>query len=217
MATTAALVRVRKLIKPCENDIDRSARTLADAFKGDIFTKNLLGGSTDEALAFHLQRCQIAAAVVGGEVYVAEIPSGIQLAGDGGPETENRIVGAALWFPPGREMLDSNEQLQAGPADFLALLEPSLLDWWKAVFLPGFSTLADKAYGKGGKLNSWHLLQIGVHPMYQRRGIASHLIEVVKKKALSSNSIITLEAETELNVRLSREWLCLYRLSSTSG
>ena len=177
----------------------------------------MLGGSKDPALAHQLQRVQVAAGVVDGEVYVAEIGEE--------NETDVKIIAAAVWFPPGKVMMGryvstsysfcdsrlwapiSEAQREAGANEFFANLDPNLSKWWTEVvsrrllgiracvllrtifgneFFPTFDQLSISAYGEGVKLASWHLLQLGVRPAYQRIGIAKALVNAVKEKVSTS-------------------------------
>jgi hypothetical protein len=62
-------------------------------------------------------RALVVASLVGGEVHVAS-------CGD------EPIVGVATWFPPGRTLLDSDEQHKGGFDAYMENLDAPTRAWW---------------------------------------------------------------------------------------
>jgi hypothetical protein len=97
-------------------------------------TTAAIGGN--QALNYPFQRAFVAAAAIGGVVYVASYD-------------DINIAGVACWFPPEKELLSSyvpllstikivfilmgfisEEQQKAGFNDFMASLAPNVQQWW---------------------------------------------------------------------------------------
>ncbi|KIJ46377.1 hypothetical protein M422DRAFT_165121, partial [Sphaerobolus stellatus SS14] len=120
----------------------------------------------------------VIASLLGGEVYLVE-------------DLRGNVLGASVWFPPGREMYDSEDQ----PRQALSILigcftipDPALWEWWGTKFLPQYEEFTTSVLG-GVKRDSWHLQTIGVAPEHQRKGIAKALINAVKEKVRLPHTI----------------------------
>ncbi|KAG8714434.1 hypothetical protein FRC11_008474 [Ceratobasidium sp. 423] len=87
-----------------------------------------------------------------------------------------RLAGASVWYTPGREFLDSHDQLTFW-ASFMDSLDPQTRQWWKDVLLPGFEDLTNEGLGEGIKKGLLHLQLLGVHPDFHRRGLGKALNE----------------------------------------
>ncbi|KAG8738714.1 hypothetical protein FRC11_001192, partial [Ceratobasidium sp. 423] len=85
-----------------------------------------------------------------------------------------RLAGASVWYTPGREFLDSHDQLTFW-ASFMDSLDPQTRQWWKDVLLPGFEDLTNEGLGEGIKKGLLHLQLLGVHPDFHRRGLGKAL------------------------------------------
>jgi len=137
------------------------------------------------ALVYDFCEAQVIACAIAGELYVAESPS-------------KDVIGVALWFGPGREMFDSDDQNEAALIPFMNKLSPELQQWWSEIFIHKYGELTTTALGAGTKLNAWHLQLIGVVPEEWRKGVASALIDHICEKG--DGVLLCLEAETETNV-----------------
>ncbi|KAF8503008.1 hypothetical protein JB92DRAFT_2816213 [Gautieria morchelliformis] len=190
-------IQVRQLTKPTDAELDKAAETLAEAFKSvDIFTGACVGGNWKFNVPF--QRATIAAAAVAGELYVADCG-------------EHEIAGVAAWFGPGRALLDSPDQGEAGFNALLASFSSGLRTWWMEYFLPKYTAMATEALGEGSKLAAWHLQVLGVRPEYQNKGVAVSLLKAVELNQAFPQGIPTcLEAATEKNVAMYQH--CGYQL-----
>ncbi|KAF8641520.1 hypothetical protein AX16_009898 [Volvariella volvacea WC 439] len=131
----------------------------------------------------------VTAGLLGGEVHVAETN-----------DAEKKIVGCAVWFPPGRSLYDSADQQELSLGPLMALFDPPLQEWWQRSFLPVYDRFTSSAFGEGVKHNSWHLQTLGVLPEYRKRGVSAALIEIVAQKAKQTKHALVLECEKDINV-----------------
>ena len=53
-----------------------------------------------------------------------------------------------------------------------------------------------KSFGPGTKLRGWHLQVIGILPEYQRRGIATRIIDNVRAKVRTPNHLLCILLDT---------------------
>ncbi|KAI0345009.1 hypothetical protein BDW22DRAFT_1426721 [Trametopsis cervina] len=194
MATQRLTVKVRQLSKDaCEADVDAATSVMDDAFADDCLYNILLGGHFE--LLSDCNRAQIKAALVGGLVYVAETESG-------------DAVGAAVWFGPGQELLESEGQSEQGFDQFMSDLGkayPEMPAWWTDCFWPAYGAFNDKAYGGPEyKHSGWHLQLLGVRNDFQRRGIGSALVRFVEENVIANSpegaKHMVVETETEDNL-----------------
>jgi hypothetical protein len=88
---------------------------LLSTFWVDGPTLGFTGGDLSKAEA--LFRAFVVASLVGGEVHVASF-------GD------EPIAGVSTWFPPGRALLDSDEQHKGGFDAYMENLDAPTRDWW---------------------------------------------------------------------------------------
>lgn len=176
-------ITIRQITNFSQDDLTTVAQTFGTAFADDPFHHI----STNHHLE-PMSQAEAHGALIGGEVYVAEL--------------DGKVVGAASWFPPGTALFDSDEQREKAAGPFMAQLEPEVQKWWTEYFLPTYGTDVDRVFGPGYKLVSYHLQTIGVLPEYQGRGIAKKLIEHVRPKAHAAGVNLCLEAITERNSQI---------------
>jgi len=201
--TISESIALRQLSKTAsDEEIEAVTRVMGDAFEGDKITNFLVGGFVgrggpkdpkDKSLVPALHRAQIKAGLIGGKVYVAELES-------------VGIIGAAVWFGPGEELFQSEDQTEAGFNQFMAELgsrDPDMPEWWSTYFLPKYNSFASESFKDPKyKLNGWHLQLIGVHSKYQKHGVGTALIKEIKHKGSkleqgqSENLWMTLETQT---------------------
>jgi len=193
-----ATIHVRQLSTTAsEAEVESTTQVMGDAFTGDVFTEMTVGASgagAKSSLVADLHRAQIKAGLVGGRVYVAEIE------GVG-------IVGAAVSFGPGQELLGSPGQAEAGFNHFMEELgknNPTMPAWWMSYFLPKYSAFTTEALGDSGfKHNGWQLQLLGVRSEYQRHGVGRALVGFIEAEAratepaLAASMKMSVETETE--------------------
>ncbi|KIM90552.1 hypothetical protein PILCRDRAFT_187461 [Piloderma croceum F 1598] len=171
-----ATFTIRQLMNPTDEELDKGAKTLAEAFHYMFFRSAL---EDDPSLVLQLLRAHITTAVYGGEVHYAESSSG-------------DVLGVAVWFGPGQMFLDSEGQRQAGWNQLMEKLDQKTQEWW-TYFIDVYNDLCEKAFGAGAKLAAYHLQMYGVMPERQRQGIGRELVKVVEDKARAIKVDLCLE------------------------
>ncbi|EIW81732.1 hypothetical protein CONPUDRAFT_136530 [Coniophora puteana RWD-64-598 SS2] len=95
-----------------------------------------------------------------------------------------RVVGMAVWFPPGRKM-KSSENMKAEFDSFVAKLPPAPKMWWedpKQIYSKATGPFLAEHLAPYGVVDSWYCTCLVVHPDFQRNGIGSSLIEAYIEK-----------------------------------
>jgi len=112
-----------------------------------------------------------------------------------------KIVGTALWFPPGKKLWATDESRQASEFNtFFGKLDQATKDWWVKEYQAQIAGYLKETYGPETLLDSWWLNNVAVLPEYQGCGIATSLLERVLKKA-ASNEAIGCMTDTEKNLK----------------
>ncbi|KAJ7460805.1 hypothetical protein FB451DRAFT_1405340 [Mycena latifolia] len=178
---------VRRLINPTDDEIERGATLLTAAFNEltDAFGACITGGNSDLDPMFH--RAHMRAGAVGGELWVAGF----------GPTD---IAAVAVWFGPGTEFLDTEEQRAAGYNDLQAKFTPELHKWWSEYFIPRYKQWNEACLGEGTYRKSWHLDLLGTSTDHQHKGLAAALIQAVEPKATADGVMMYLETTNDANV-----------------
>ncbi|KAJ7614303.1 hypothetical protein DFH06DRAFT_1484389 [Mycena polygramma] len=190
-----ASFRVRKLEPAPVTTVDPGSMpklsqvqsVLAKAFTNDVFTAVVTGHTPGEPDTGHIGPfwvSTVVAGLLGGEVYIAETAD------------TNEIVGCAVWFGPGHTMYDTEEQRKHSLGPLMGSFSKDLVDWWHK-FLHKYDIFLTTALGENTKHNSWHLQTLGVDPAYQRKGVATQLINTVAENA---NTLLCVEVEKEDNL-----------------
>ncbi|KAI0028698.1 hypothetical protein K488DRAFT_89494 [Vararia minispora EC-137] len=182
-----AEIKVRKLVNPTEEELDKCAECLAAAFANDAFTNAVIGG--DKALILPFERATVACNALAGEIWVAS-------CGD------EQYASVATWFAPGRDLMDSPDQGEAGFNALFGQFRPELATWWMEYFLPKYNTDLVAALGDGGKLGAWHLQLLGTRPTLQRKGLARAVLAPIMQRAKEDGKLLSLEAEEEYNIEI---------------
>ncbi|KAF8121418.1 hypothetical protein EV363DRAFT_1365154 [Boletus edulis] len=111
-----------------------------------------------------------------------------------------KIVGTALWFPPGKQLWDTDELRQASGFNvFYDKLDQATQDWWTNEYCGQVAAFLKEQYGPETHQVSWWLNNVAVLPEYQGNGIATFLLHKVLKKA-ATNEAIGLCTDSEKNV-----------------
>ncbi|KAJ7092350.1 hypothetical protein B0H15DRAFT_947911 [Mycena belliarum] len=167
----------------------RSSYLIQDTFTGVVTGHDPKGADNSHVGPFWVTT--VVAGLLGGEVYIAETN-----------DAEKRIVGCAVWFPPGHSMYDTEAQQVHVLMPLMASFSEELQHWWHAVFLPKYDAFLGSVLGEGTKHNSWHLQTLAVDPQFQRKGAATLLIKEVVNKAQLSGAKLCLEVGTEVNIEI---------------
>lgn len=167
------VIELTKGMPQFEKYFEDAARALSEAFITDPITLPALGVSYEANPELHdeYNRTQLRVALTGaGRVFVALVDT------DGA----ERLAGAAIWYEPGRQFLDDDEQLGYWKP-FSDTLKPEVQSWWQEVMLPRYEQLTQDGLGDGVKKASLHLQILGVLPEYRQKGtgraLAKHMLE----------------------------------------
>ncbi|KAJ1310036.1 hypothetical protein OPQ81_006789 [Rhizoctonia solani] len=110
-----------------------------------------------------------------------------------------RLAGVAIWYGPGKQFLDDDEQLGYW-VPFLNRLRPEIRQWWKEVMLPRYDQLTTEALGAGVKKGLLHLQVLGVHPDFHRKGVGRALVQYMLEQSDLQEIASCLETAKETNV-----------------
>ncbi|KAJ6529039.1 hypothetical protein DFH09DRAFT_156361 [Mycena vulgaris] len=192
--------RVRKLEAPdaihCADvpELQNIVDVLTRAFQTDPFMAIVTGhppnSSEINPLARPMCTSTPLSGLMGGEVFVAETT-----------DKSPKIVGCAIWFGPGRQLYDSEDQRNLALQPLLALFSEELQGWW-AEFIPKYENCINSALGDGVELNSWRLQTIAVDPAYQHQGAATLLVNTVIEIAARTNTPLCVDCSEEANVEV---------------
>ncbi|KAF8583588.1 hypothetical protein K439DRAFT_1661199 [Ramaria rubella] len=169
---------VRQLINPTKPEIESTVKVLSEAFQYAVFLTELGG---DKSLVPVLLKTHVTAALIEGEVYVAEME-------------EKGIVGVAVWFGPGQKFLDTGAQRSAGWDQLMRRLDKKYSSWWD-YYVEAYNAFCERSLGAGFKRNAYHLQLYGVLPECQRGGIGRALMDEVGKKAMLERIPLCVETD----------------------
>ncbi|KAJ7857078.1 hypothetical protein B0H14DRAFT_2751762 [Mycena olivaceomarginata] len=200
-STTSSSFRVRKVKPPPAlgpgvpetPELTEMVDTITKAFSHDAFTAIVTGHrphNPDITHARLLCKSTLTAGLLGGDVYVAEttnIPA--------------KIVGCAIWFPPGRALYDSKDQKELALQPLLDSLSEDVQRWWDE-FLAKYVRFIATAVGEAQELESWRLQTIAVHPEYQRQRIGTLLVDTIISRAASTKTPLCVDCSEETNVKV---------------
>ncbi|TFK98261.1 hypothetical protein BDV98DRAFT_596020 [Pterulicium gracile] len=191
MAAPPSKLTIRRIF---ETDITEQQRKdivdmLTESFRQSMMLNSIISMKVDARDPFH--RMCLLAGLDGGEVYVAETPSG-------------EIVGAAIWVIPGRSFLDTKELQTKALVPLVEALEPADSEYWMSTYLPDYIKYTNECFSEIGisKEAMWNLITLGVLPEYQRRGVSKSLLEPVTQKAAQTGILRCLETDSETNVEI---------------
>ncbi|EPS99788.1 hypothetical protein FOMPIDRAFT_87425 [Fomitopsis schrenkii] len=145
---------------------------------------SMCGGN--RSLIGPMARAMIRAATLGGEIYAASKAA--------------RIVGYAVWMPPGQELLSTPEQRRLGWDEWFTTVSEEGRDWFTKVYPKEVSAFMNGIFGATGKLESWYLNVIMVRPEHQGQGIATQFIDIVREKASQQGKMMSLSTDNPANV-----------------
>ncbi|KAF8817269.1 hypothetical protein BYT27DRAFT_7201705 [Phlegmacium glaucopus] len=182
-------VVIRQLTSPSKDDAEAAIAVLTAAFTDGISYTVETGN--DPVATELLVRAVVAAGLMAGEVYAAY---------DG--ELDGKVVGVAVWFPPGREMFDDDQMKEEIMTPFMNSLPTKLRKWWEDELWPKYNELLVKGYAPGMKTGSWALGELATVASARQNGVARALVNVVRDKARMSGDCLTVETHTELNVSI---------------
>ncbi|KAJ7609355.1 hypothetical protein DFH06DRAFT_1247246 [Mycena polygramma] len=172
---------IRPAVNPTEAEIAKATTVLCEAFKWRFFTDAL---DHDPSLVPDILGAYLKAGLVGGQVYFAENRS-------------KEIIGVTIWFKPGQKALGTREQRAAGWDQLMAKLSEKCRSWWTYFLRFLYDEFVEGTLGPGVMLGAFHLQLIGIHPDYQRQGIAGCMMSIVEKQAHERGTLCVLETPNE--------------------
>ncbi|KAJ7844407.1 hypothetical protein B0H14DRAFT_2776814 [Mycena olivaceomarginata] len=134
----------------------------------------MVGGN--ESLKALIWRAMIHASLLAGEVYFAT------------DNSSHKVVGVALWFPPGKSLFDSEEQRALGFDDFMQKLTPETQDFWANSYVPEVEKFLAEVIGPNGTRDSQYLNLLATDPAFQKIGIATTLLKTVHARFAESDA-----------------------------
>ncbi|CAE6455048.1 unnamed protein product [Rhizoctonia solani] len=144
----------------------------------------------DPELHHEYNRAQLQAALTGaGRVFHAFINiNGLEC-----------LAGVAVWYEPGRQFLDDDEQ-RAYWVPCLSRLGSETRKWWQEVMMPCYNQLTVEGLGEGVKKELLHLQVLGVHPDFYRRGVGKALVRYMLTQSDLQGTASCVETTKQSNV-----------------
>ncbi|TFY66314.1 hypothetical protein EVG20_g4770 [Dentipellis fragilis] len=174
---------IRLVKEPTDAQVDEAVALSVKAFQGDPIITVLTGNNWNLADPFF--RSIIRAGALAGAVYIAT-------------DKTDRILAVGVWFGPGQELYSTAEQHELGFNDLFAGLSPDTQEWWTKTYGPVLDKFLKEALGEK-KLESWYANLIVTDPAWQRRGLATALVDAVYQRAISDKTVLALCAGNETN------------------
>ncbi|KAH7919596.1 hypothetical protein BV22DRAFT_1099237 [Leucogyrophana mollusca] len=174
--------------KLTDDELDAVLKVTLDAYRSSTAVRVMTGGNY--ALRDPLFRSMTRACLLAGETYIAT------------SDATGEIIGAALWFPPGKELWGDDEQRSgSGFNAFIGSLPDDLKNWWVNTYGSALTPYLKEIYRPETTQSSWYLNNIVVDPNHQRKGVATEFFNVVRKKA-NPDALIALCTDNEVNVTI---------------
>ncbi|KAK2460077.1 hypothetical protein APHAL10511_007911 [Amanita phalloides] len=171
---------------PTNEQVETAVTLFADLMKDSAAVLSLSGG--DPSLIPDMARSVLKAGIfAAGEFYIAA-------------NEREEIVGFTMWMPPGQEMFSTLEQRALGLNDFMSKLPELGREVYKAIYITRLPTFVNGLLGPTGKIDSWWLYMAMVRKDYQRKHIATTLINMVREKAAVGGVTMALSTTTHANV-----------------
>ncbi|KAG6844177.1 hypothetical protein H0H87_009147 [Tephrocybe sp. NHM501043] len=158
---------IRKLTHPTHEQIEELRAVFDAAFATERGFECVVGPSDFSRILPVLNRSQIVAGTLGGEIYIAEDDNG-------------NIIGGIIWYGPGHEQYDSEEQREQALAPLMESLSGDVKAWF-ASSNPKMAAFKKAAFGDLAK-TEWYLQRVGVHPDWQGKGLGTALIKHGEQK-----------------------------------
>ncbi|KAJ6448893.1 hypothetical protein C8R45DRAFT_1114959 [Mycena sanguinolenta] len=145
-----------------ERELDEAVDVCVRAYVGELASNSMVGG--DEELKTQIWRAMIRAGLLAGEVYFAL-------------DSSHKVLGVAVWFPPGKSLFDSEEQRTLGFDHFMQNLSPETQRFWAESYVPLVDKFLAEVLGPNGVRDSQYLNQLATDPSFQKKGIATTLLK----------------------------------------
>ncbi|KAF9807757.1 hypothetical protein IEO21_08071 [Rhodonia placenta] len=138
-----------------------------------------------------------ASAFISGEMYAAI-------------DESNTLVGFAMWMPPGRVPLTTEEERQLGWNQFWKKLSPEGRDYTENVLGKDFPKFLEKSFGFPDVQESTYWCSFAmIREDYQNKGVATAIFDLVYAKAKETGAIMALGTSLEMTYAFSDKDGCL--------
>jgi len=117
---------------------------------------------------------------------------------------KGEVVGYGLCVPPGHELYDTEEQRELGHNEFMQRLSVEGKHYY-STSMSEFGEWASKTMAPVTVLNSYYIYLLMVIPEYQRKGIGSAIINMIKEKAAKNGDPIGLATDIPSNVEVYKQ------------
>ncbi|KAI0260014.1 hypothetical protein BC834DRAFT_973815 [Gloeopeniophorella convolvens] len=107
-----------------------------------------------------------------------------------------QINAVAFWVRPGADF-------HIGLADdYFRRLPDDMREWLSHHFIPKYHELYSSSYpnGQQTRVQSWHLVLLGVQQSSQRRGLGKRLVNILRERADRQSQTITADVQTSAAV-----------------
>ncbi|KAF8220607.1 hypothetical protein L208DRAFT_1416403 [Tricholoma matsutake] len=139
----------------------------------------VVGSEHFDELLRELNRAQLLAGKLAGEIYIAE-------------DLNGHIIGGIIWFGPGREIYDSEDQRHLALAPLIEKM-PKVTREWHGSVSKVMADFKKSAFGDAAR-TQWYLQRVGVLLEWQGKGVGTALIEEVRKKNVGPGMSVVLQA-----------------------
>jgi len=193
-------LHVRRLVAPSNRELSDVLRVMRIAFAQEPVTRLVLAGDLSPMRVDGLHGCYLRAALVegDGEVWIAELER---------PEAPGHmeIIGAALFFLPGREFLRGERQREAAKwEDFEPLLGEQQARWYLQYYLPRLQELWSRCLPPPGEpaISTYRLSKLAVLPGTQGLGVGSAIVRPLFKRAAREGRCILGQCASERSLQV---------------
>ncbi|KAF9812725.1 hypothetical protein IEO21_06033 [Rhodonia placenta] len=154
-----------------------------------LVVKLMLNGGNLDLFPGWARGVVAASALIAGDMYAAI-------------DEDNTLVGFALWIPPGRVPLETEEERQLGFNQFWKKLSPEGRDYIENVLGKEFPKYLEESFGfaEAEKSTYWCNFAM-VREDYQNKGVATAIFDLVYAKAKETGTIMALATSLEKTVR----------------
>ncbi|RDB27675.1 Puromycin N-acetyltransferase [Hypsizygus marmoreus] len=160
---------LRKLTDPTPEELEEIRAIFDIAFASERAFQSVVGPEKFPQILPILNRAQLIAGSLGGEIIIAADAA-----------NSNKIIGAIIWFGPGREIYDSDEQRKRALGPLMEVFPPEAKQWYAEV-TPKMEAFKKASFGDRAR-TEWYLQRVGVLPDWQGKGVGTALIEEGRKR-----------------------------------
>ncbi|EED78908.1 predicted protein [Postia placenta Mad-698-R] len=118
-------------------------------------------------------------------------------------DESNTLVGFAMWMPPGRVPLTTEEERQLGWNQFWKKLSPEGREYCENVLAKDFSKFLEESFGFSDVQESTYWCSFAmIREDYQNKGVATAIFDLVYAKAKETGAIMALGTSLEMTSKI---------------